>query len=1240
MASDSNPPAAQGSQPVMSFNSDDLADHAIKPNCWELFLAGERCCCCGCRVPCSCCACWLFFGLGWLFVLMFMREINVQQDKLFNFDGEIIKTDIEVARFHAFTAAKDDAAQGCRSSTMQTSKDTCEKDEACEWQGKGEKGCFTKETCPKPAPKPRTIRMETFIMVYEATEDDGNILDPGLMEHVRKFEKTMLTTANGAVEPWSEYCLRAYPMGTANTSGTCAPPTSFLNAFTMTDSARSTMKQQVKEGYTYVGKAACACTAEDLPCAVCQNGQLKPRSEWPSSVRTCVDARRLADEGTSPAWGVVDGPDAAYRYAEAPLPDVSWYLKHLGKRSLGGDDKATRRLQDVQCQSGGGGGPIRPEVLLALMCSDSTANRSCQWTAPSFGFQCSSTAFFHPTDSEALVSSSMQGAMLSRMCDPTDLNWYQFRTFHFGTNFDCSSKSVKYARSAFFSAYKDTPSEAEEKEFESTYIKGQGGWFQSVAKLEKEVEDESEGRMRIMMFATPVLFSQFLNLLLQDGFLSIGSLFMVWLYMWWTIESLFLALCGIFEILFSLPVAMCLWTVVMRQKISSLQPLVVYMILGIGADDVFIVYDAWQQSALQGPEVSGHWSSRFAWAYRRSFSAMMVTTATTCGSFVIGAFSPLPSVSDFCFFAGVVVFVDWIFCITFFASALVVYERFFKGSACCCRICGMKAPQPGKCLGPGCCWGCCRAMITRGGTDWSKMSKPSSPGEEPQPRAMEKFCSGPLFNFLKGIGGKLCIVFWTIIIMIGIGVSAGTLRTASKPPPIGRDHIDVTKVLEVLINEYPNWRQPKTFAVWGIDEDKPMQEWGAAADERMARHKDSPMEIETPAGQLALLGLCRAADQGKGSDNLRCEDGQTCIIKGDHFPGRCKANPLLWRKFGLYEPDDDRCRPGRHCFMEEFARFWAWNQGDCTAKATSVDCTGDCLWDSALNVCYSKKTEDDYPGLPRAEFVSALGGAAFEQHLLKRKNLESYERYTELTGFTLSPDKSRIKFAFVGWNATYSAMLTVEEANDIYDAWEALYQKHMADYGGFQTTELYIFRATQKEMVKGAILGIFLSLAIALVVMLITTLNWWTSLLGFMNICGIAATFLGFVPLIGWSLGENECIFLIGTVGLSVDYTVHLLHAYNHTQDYARADKARKALGEMGISVISSAFTTLAAAFVLFFCGFYFFFQFGAFIFLVITISILMSLTFMIPVMIIIGPQGDQGRILKPKKAADVPTNA
>lgn len=143
-------------------------------------------------------------------------------------------------------------------------------------------------------------------------------------------------------------------------------------------------------------------------------------------------------------------------------------------------------------------------------------------------------------------------------------------------------------------------------------------------------------------------------------------------------------------------------------------------------------------------------------------------------------------------------------------------------------------------------------------------------------------------------------------------------------------------------------------------------------------------------------------------------------------------------------------------------------------------------------------------------------------------------------------------------------------------------------------------------------------------------------LIGLTNIVGIAVIFLGILPIINWSLGENECIFLIAVVGLSVDYSVHLLIVYNNSANTDRESRSRHALGEMGISVLNSAITTVLAAAILLLCNFWFFIQFGFFIFFVIGLSIVMSITFLIPLLLTIGAEGSTGDIpwLKKKRHA------
>ena len=61
--------------------------------------------------------------------------------------------------------------------------------------------------------------------------------------------------------------------------------------------------------------------------------------------------------------------------------------------------------------------------------------------------------------------------------------------------------------------------------------------------------------------------------------------------------SYFLALMGIFQIFFSLPVSVFFYRLVFQiDYFSQLHILVLFLVLGVGADDIFVLVDAWKQS--------------------------------------------------------------------------------------------------------------------------------------------------------------------------------------------------------------------------------------------------------------------------------------------------------------------------------------------------------------------------------------------------------------------------------------------------------------------------------------------------------------------------------------------------------------------------------------------------------------------------------------------------------------------
>merc|ERR1719210_2463857 len=161
------------------------------------------------------------------------------------------------------------------------------------------------------------------------------------------------------------------------------------------------------------------------------------------------------------------------------------------------------------------------------------------------------------------------------------------------------------------------------------------------------------------------------------------------------------------------------------------------------------------------------------------------------------------------------------------------------------------------------------------------------------------------------------------------------------------------------------------------------------------------------------------------------------------------------------------------------------------------------------------------------------------------------------------------------FNATYKPTPPLDVAQATFADWEAVYEEHAAGTGGRQFALMYNFMVLRQELLLACAQGILTSLGVAFGALCLVTFNWAIAALGLLNITIILILFLGIMPLMGWQLGVYESIFLIMTVGLSVDYTVHLLHAYNHSVGATREEKPRDAMSAMGITVLSGAITTL-----------------------------------------------------------------
>lgn len=200
-------------------------------------------------------------------------------------------------------------------------------------------------------------------------------------------------------------------------------------------------------------------------------------------------------------------------------------------------------------------------------------------------------------------------------------------------------------------------------------------------------------------FMGALILDVLLSIVTWDALLALASFALVFLYIRLAVGSWFLAIVGMTEILLSVPVSWFIYNSVFQIKyFAFLNTLSLYIVAAIGADDIFIFMDAYKQSAhSDDPEVLESLESRMSWVYRRTGSAMAITSATTCSAFLCTLITPLVDVQAFGVFAATVILVDYILVMTLFCTAVVIYHNKFERPGCfasCGAACRTTDPSP------------------------------------------------------------------------------------------------------------------------------------------------------------------------------------------------------------------------------------------------------------------------------------------------------------------------------------------------------------------------------------------------------------------------------------------------------------------------------------------------------------------------------------------------------------------
>ncbi len=183
-----------------------------------------------------------------------------------------------------------------------------------------------------------------------------------------------------------------------------------------------------------------------------------------------------------------------------------------------------------------------------------------------------------------------------------------------------------------------------------------------------------------------LIFDVILQILSADGIKAIASFYAVFFYLRFMVGSWFLAAIGMFEIVMSLPLSWLFFSYIFQIKyFSTLNVLCLFIVMAIGADDIFVFMDAYKQSVSKGKNVLSSLESRMSYVFRKSGSAMLLTSVTTCSAFLCTLTSPIANTRSFGIFAAFVIFFDYALVMSLFCTSVVIYHNYFEGKKFCCN---------------------------------------------------------------------------------------------------------------------------------------------------------------------------------------------------------------------------------------------------------------------------------------------------------------------------------------------------------------------------------------------------------------------------------------------------------------------------------------------------------------------------------------------------------------------------
>eukprot|EP00928_Gymnodinium_smaydae_P041440 TRINITY_DN28044_c0_g1_i1.p1 TRINITY_DN28044_c0_g1~~TRINITY_DN28044_c0_g1_i1.p1 ORF type:complete len:987 (-),score=171.49 TRINITY_DN28044_c0_g1_i1:6-2945(-) len=758
-------------------------------------------------------------------------------------------------------------------------------------------------------------------------------------------------------------------------------------------------------------------------------------------------------------------------------------------------------------------------------------------------------------------------------------------SFHFGTDFTKDEPQSPMTRSYFYlglplKGYKDQF----DKAFEQT--QKQSAWAVSLTDdvLDKRSDEYEKAGIGFFYIGGQEVLQKHINSrLFGDAMFAIGSFFFVWLYLWYHTESLFLASFGMMQVVLSFPAARTvsryLFGVIW---FDFLNLLLIFLLLGIGADSLFVTLDAFKQSNLVGVTSDDmneeeKISARLAYTLKRACHAILTTSCTTAAAFFSNVFSQTTPTAGFGYFAGTMIIMNFAYSVGIYPAAICVHHYYMKE-----RCSSIKCPV--------------KYVIK----DSAASVPESQEFDIKRYSAQERFYYNTVASLVQRFRIPL-LLFSTALLGVGIGF-ASQLKGSSESPSFmpEDDPLQVTLNRMQCSNNADHCYMgagseavsTTISMVWGIQNEPDRTGFSRFDDftevcenSVCGTHKwDTTFDAREEKVQQLILDSC---------DNALSNP----LTKGD-LP------------------------TGANCVMQDFK---TWLNADFRRPSFPVpkDKFNGLFSDFINHVVIGPGGRPTRPA--RATYLDTRLVGIEKDGSVKYITINWNSVFTKQRVYP-SDQIYKVYYRFMDFEAEVAAEFKKLPGGG---------NPYLCEGKG---NELFLMMRVAKEFEDSVYRGISISVGFAFILLLLSTGNAIVGLLATLTICVVTATTLGAMVAYGWEMGIIESICAVLVVGFSVDYTVHFGIAYverrqEHDGKYglgsSRLARVTHSFFELGTSVFAGACTTLGASLFLFGCKVQFFFIFGVFMCTVIFLSFIYSHVLFMPLCSLIGPEGCVGDLSK-----------